>query len=114
MAKDEDGVVSEIGLKLLQYRDPVFNHRTGGLVDEGIFAIEYEIAAMHDVRFLKMNNTITIGVSRAPVLNVNGFIAYLLLPSILVSHVRVELIGFVIILFSGIYLVDLRILVSQD
>src|SRR6187399_2542459 len=69
---------------------------------------------MHDIRFLKMNNTITIGVSGTPVLYVNCFISYLLLPSILVGHVRVELIGFVVILFSGIHLVNLRILMGQD
>src|SRR5689334_13289711 len=98
MSENENGFVVEIGLQLLEDADPVFNHRSCRLIDVWIFPVEDEITTMHHVCFLKMDDAITIGVSRTPILNINGFIAYGLLPSIFESYIRIELICLTIIL----------------
>ena len=69
---------------------------------------------MHDVGILEMDDTVTIGVCRAEVLNIDDFVTDGLLPTIRVGQVREKLIGYIVVLFGGGALIDLRIFVGED
>src|SRR5688572_9168499 len=101
MAENKYGVIVEEGLHLLEDFYPVVNHRSGCLIDKGISSIENEVTAMHHIGLLKMDDAIPIGVSRSPILNIDGFVTNFLLPTIIISHIWEKLLSSSIISLGG-------------
>lgn len=69
---------------------------------------------MHYVGILEMDDAVSVGVCGAEVLNIDDFVTDGLLPAIGVGKIRKKLICYIVVLFGGGALIDIRIFVRQD